>query len=110
MTSTSDLLAAREAFLTAYAEARCRAIDWLICADVQNDPEADDDDYEEASEDRWHCPVCVMNGILREIEPVLGDYIDLLERARLGDLANGRSIDLAPVKVMCEYEYEETDR
>lgn len=70
------LRAAKHDFHAGWDRARNQILDYMIVADI---PETDEEAHMDASEERWHCPTCVLNGVLERLEPVLLRYTTALE-------------------------------
>ena len=72
-----ELIAARIKFEQDFDASVGRAEDWYAMADIdENDDAAREDAYEE----RHHCEVCAVKGILEIVWDVTDDYICTLER------------------------------
>jgi hypothetical protein len=68
----------REEFVQEFYDALEDAYDWLDINDIDDN---DDNARWEAYEDRFHCSVCTVRGLLEIIWPVAEDYIQSLEAA-----------------------------
>ncbi len=68
----------RDEFVAEFYDALDDAYDWLDINDIEDD---DDNARYDAYEDRFHCSVCTVRGILEIVWPVAERYIQSLEAA-----------------------------
>jgi len=85
ITTIEQLIEARERFDTDLRAAVTKAETWAALADVATDLDEDSAEFEEAREiaydERFHCEVCLVRGILENFWPPIQQYLDVVESA-----------------------------